>query len=130
VTDSTWFADETDARAYLGEVARLWGAWAVGLTLLLALQGGWVLLVALLLAAAMVWLGQPIQRRARALDHASSRGGRAGDDAARELAYGEAPLRAALDLTGASPNWVWARRALVIATIAGFVIVVVTIVRS
>lgn len=129
MTDSTWFADPIDARAYLGEVARLWGAWAVGLALLLAVQDGWVLLVALLLIAAMVWLGRPIRRRARELD-SSATGSGAGDDTARELAYGEAPLRDALALTGANPNWVWARRALVIATIAAFVFVVVTIVRS
>lgn len=127
--DSTWFADESDARAYLGEVGRLWGAWAVGLALLLTLDGGWVLFAGLLLIAAMIWLGRPIQRRARSLEHADGQPS-GGDDPARELAYGEAPLRAALEIVGASPNWVWARRGLMIATVVGFVVVVVTIVRS
>ena len=94
--------------------------------MLLAARGGYVLLVALLLIGAMVWLGRPIQSRAGRTDRA----GRARDDVARELAYGEAPLREALAQTGANPNGVWARRALVLATIAGFVLVVVTIVRS
>lgn len=127
--DSTWFADVSDARAYLGEVGRLWAAWTVGLALLLALDGGWLLLAGLLLIGTMIWLGRPIQRRARAIEDANHPpSGR--DDLVRELAYGEAPLRAALDVVGASPKWVWVRRALMIATVVGFVVVVVTVVRA
>ena len=101
----------------------------VGLALLLTLDGGWVLFAGLLLIAAMIWLGRPIQRRARSLEHADDQqSGR--DDPARELAYGEAPLRAALEMVGASPNWVWARRGLMAATVVGFIVVVFTIVRS
>ena len=129
MTDSTWFTDAQDARTYLEEVGRLWSAWAIGLILLLSLGGGWRLLAGVVLIAIMVWLAIPIQRRAQSIVGPDA-GRHSREATLRELAYGEAPLRAALGMVGTSPAWLWVRRALVVATILGFVFVVVAIVRA
>ena len=126
--DVEWsFNGPDDAAAYRSEVASLWGVWMVALTLLV-FAAGWVVWVTGLGAmVGLVVLARPLQRRAALLvpdDVVPAAGAGAfrkskRDSVLRELAFGEAPLRAA----GCGPVWIWTRRFVVGATFAGFAFV-------
>lgn|GEM_PF-2163111 len=130
-SERNWgFGDISDASAYLREVGRLWAIWVVGLVGLVTGRG--LLLVGLGIAVlgALLWAARPLQVRAMRLVPEDSvvSGGRSllvgrrteRDLVLRQLAYGAAPLRAAIGLTG-SPGWWLATRWVVLGlTVAAF----------
>jgi hypothetical protein len=126
--DVEWaFEGPDDAAAYLREVATLWTVWLVGMVALL-FSGNWiVILVGLGVIVLLLVLARPLQARAAKIvpDDEVPEPGRTAfrktkrDRVLRELAFGEAPLRAA----GAGPGWIGARRTVVALTIVAFVFV-------
>jgi len=122
--DVDWtFDDPDDAARYRRQVAMLWGAWIAAMAVLVVAEG-WVLWVAAVAAlVALVALSRPLQSRAAAIvpDDDLPKPGLSGikrsrrDRVLRELAYGEAPLRA----SGGGSMWVGARRLVVLLTFAG-----------
>jgi hypothetical protein len=127
---SDWgFSDADDARSYLSEVMRLWSAWIAGLVGLMLARGVVLAVIAVVTITALLWLARPIQARAVRLvpvdTLVGSRWtvvgkGTQRDRVLRALAYGEAPVRAAVAMGSGSP-WVTAyRRGVVVATIVGF----------
>ena len=99
------------------QLAKLWGAWLLGLGVLF-LASGWMLVVfGVLLLVALPGLASPLIERSEtmvpvneAVDggagvFGSGRGTKR-DVAVRQLVYGAAPLRAALSTIGASQAWV------------------------
>lgn len=131
MTHENWgLTGKEDARTYLAEVGRLWTTWVVGLAAL-ALTDGWMLLASgVVVIAALLWMARPLQARAADLvkDDKVTGGEKSlvvarkteRDLALRALAYGEAPLRRALDLTSAGSWWLTARLAVIGLTIAAF----------
>jgi len=127
--DIEWvFAGPEDAAAYRREVARLWGGWLLGMAALM-LAANWVVLLAGIgVLVAIVVFARPLQARAATIVpdddvpepgisaalHRSRR-----DRVLRELAFGEAPLRA----SGGGTAWVWARRIVVGLTFGAFAFV-------
>jgi hypothetical protein len=130
-----WFRDADDARAYLGEVGRLWLAWIVTLVLLFLVQQWWALLgIGIAFLVGMAVLGRPLQARAlripgkAANDRSGPERGKASsrrDAALRQLMYGEAPLREAIALSRATTLLIWVRRLMIVATVIAFVFVMV-----
>lgn len=128
-----WFSDADDARRYLFEIARLWAVWIAGLILLFAVQGWTVLLAGIVVIGILVWLVQPMQRRAAGIDdpgeYVEGSGGRFSgkrtrqEMALRVLLYGEAPITEAIEEFGAWSGWVWARRVVIAATAVAFAVV-------
>ncbi|MEN8233395.1 MAG: hypothetical protein ABFR89_00550 [Actinomycetota bacterium] len=128
-----WFSDADDARRYLFEIARLWVVWVVGLVLLFAVDGWMVLLAGIVVIAVLVWLVQPIQRRAADIDDpgefVEGSGGRFGgkrtrkEMAMRVLLYGKAPLVEAIEEFDAWFGWVWIRQIVIATTAVVFAIV-------
>jgi hypothetical protein len=135
-----WFSDADDARKYITEISRVWAAWVVGLAAIFAVTNWWVLLGGVLVLSLLVWLIQPIQRRANGIDDpgetVEGSGGRfggsrtRGEMALRVLIYGEAPLNEAIDEFGAWRGWVWVRRAVMAATAVAFSIVILDVLQG
>jgi len=129
------FAGPDDARTYLREVGRLWTVWVVGLVAVLLAHGLPLLFLSVGLIAVLILLARPLLPRTEALVPLNSReggavesalrGGTTRDRVLRELAYGTAPLEAALRMAGLSPKWVAARHVVVATTLLGFVYVIV-----
>jgi hypothetical protein len=132
-----WFSDADDARQYLAEISRVWAVWLIGLAALFAVTNWWVLLAGAVVLSFLVWLIQPIQRRAHRIDDpgeiVEGSGGRfggartRGEMALRVLIYGEAPLKEAIDVYGVWGGWLWVRRAVVAATAVAFAVVLLDI---
>jgi len=132
-----WFSNADDARSYITELTRVWAVWIVGLVALFAFTNWWVLLAGAVVLALLVWLIQPIQRRANNIDNpgeiVEGSGGRFGgartrsEVALRVLIYGEAPLKEAVDEYGAWSGWLWVRRAVIAGTIVAFAVVLLDI---
>lgn len=135
-----WFSDADDARSYITEISRVWLAWVIGLVALFAFTNWWVLLGGIVVLSVLVWLIQPIQRRANRVDDpgeiVEGSGGRfggartRGEMALRVLIYGEAPLKEAVEEFGAWSGWLWVRRAVVAATAVAFAVVILDIFRG
>ena len=129
------FDGQADARAYLGEIGKLWTAWTVGLAAVMATNGVALLVIAVVLFGALLYLSRPLLPRTEKLVpenkreggaiEAALRGGTTRDRVLRELAYGMAPLEAALETAGLSPRWVAARHLLIAVTVLAFIYVVV-----
>ncbi len=132
-----WFSDADDARQYVTEISRVWAVWLIGLAALFAVTNWWVLLAGVVVLSFLVWLIQPIQRRAKRIDDpgeiVEGSGGRfggsrtRGEMALRVLIYGEAPLKEAIDEYGVWSGWLWVRRAVVAATAVAFAVVLLDI---
>lgn len=128
------FDGVSDARAYLREIAVLWGLWVVGLVAILATHGvllvvlAVALLISLLIGALPLWTRVetlvPVNRREGGRLAAALRGGTTRDRVLRELAYGDQPLRVALDTAQLNPAWIAIRHLVVTATVIAFVLVV------
>lgn len=129
------FSNPADARDYLREVGLLWGIWVVGLMAVLFTHGVSLLIVAVMLLTALLVLARPLlprteklvpenRREGGAID-AALRGGTTRDRVLRELAYGAAPMEAALRTAGLSPRWVMARHVVIALTLLAFVYVIV-----
>jgi hypothetical protein len=135
-----WFSDADDARRYVTEMSRIWVAWVVGLVALFAVTNWWVLLAGVAVLSLLVWLIQPIQRRASGIDDpgevVAGSGGRFGGSRTREemalraLIYSEAPLKEAIEEFGVWKGWVWVRRAVIAATAVAFVVVILDVFRG
>jgi hypothetical protein len=133
--DVAWtFDDPDDAARYRREVAMLWGAW-IGAMVVLILAQGWVLWVAgATILVVLMMLSRPLQSRAATIvpEDETPKPGLSGihrsrkDRVLRELAYGEAPLRA----SGGGPAWVWGRRLVVAVTFAGVAFVLYDLVTT
>ncbi|MDJ0925459.1 MAG: hypothetical protein QNJ77_12935 [Acidimicrobiia bacterium] len=129
------FSSAEDARAYLREIGLLWGTWIVGLVAILLTRGTVLMIVAAALFVALLALARPLLPRTEVLVpenkreggalNAALRGGTTRDRVLRELAYGVAPMSAALEATGNSQRWVVMRHAMVAVTLVAFVFVVV-----
>ena len=129
------FDGPADARSYLGEIGKLWTAWVVGLAVVMATHGVVLLVTALLLFGALLYLSRPLLPRTEKLVpenkreggaiEATLRGGTTRDRVWRELAYGVAPLEAALAAAGLSSRWVVVRHLLIAVTLLAFIYVVV-----
>jgi hypothetical protein len=137
-TERDWeFTDAADAASYLREVGVLWTTWLVGLVALVAGSGLLVVVLGVLVIAALLWVARPLQARAANLvPEDSVTGGKrsilAGrnterDLVLRQLAYGDAPLSAAIAVSGSGRWWLTARRVLVGLTIVAFVFVLITL---
>lgn len=110
MTDSadTWFADEADAKTYIGEVGKLWLAWLVGLGALAFSRGVTAVIVGIALLVALFILMSPLQNRVqdmfgndpdgRAIPKRETLSSR--DKALRELTYGREPFAEAVDKRG------------------------------
>jgi hypothetical protein len=138
-TDRDWgFDDVADASAYLREVGVLWATWVVALVALIISRGWLVLVLGVAVIAALIWAARPLQSRAAKLvPEDSVVGGRRSflvgrsterDLVLRQLAYGEAPLRTAVGLSGAGRWWLTGRLVVVGLTVVGFVWVLTTLV--
>jgi len=135
-----WFSDRDDARKYLTEIIRIWVVWVVGLAALFFVSGWNVLIAGIVVIAVLVWLVQPIQRRAAGIDDpgeiVEGTGGRfggartRGEVALRVLLYGEAPISEAIESFGAWPGWLWIRRFVVAITVVAFAFVFIDIFRG
>lgn len=130
------FEGAADARAYLGEVGRLWGAWLAGLVALLVVDTVAVVVAGVAVIGLLMWLARPLQARAAAVVPTDTLfgpsrwsivgKGTARDRVLRSFAYGEEPLRHAVDLSGGSRLWLVGRRVVVMATVAAFAFVLLT----
>lgn len=140
-TDRDWgFADAADASAYLREVGVLWATWLIALVPLLISRGWLVLVFGAVVIAALIWAARPLQARAaRLVPEDSVVGGRRSfligrsterDVVLRQLAYGEAPLRRAVELTGSGRWWLTGRVVVVGMTVVAFVWVLMTLVSA
>jgi hypothetical protein len=129
------FSSPNDARSYLREIGLLWSAWVIGLMLVLSTHGVTLLIVAVVLFAALLLLARPLLPRTERLVPENKReggavetvlrGGTTRDRVLRELAYGAAPMAAALQTAGLSSSWVAARHIVVALTLLAFVFVLV-----
>ena len=129
------FSGADDARTYLREIGLLWGTWLVGLVAIMLTRGAVLIVVATLLFIALLVLARPLLPRTEELVpenkreggalNAALRGGTTRDRVLRDLAYGVAPMSAALEVVGLSQRWVLARHAVIAATLLAFVYVVV-----
>jgi hypothetical protein len=129
------FSSPDDARSYLREIGLLWSAWVVGLFLVLFTNGATLLIVAVVLFAALLMLARPLLPRTEQLVpenkreggavETALRGGTTRDRVLRELAYGVAPMAAALQTAGLSSRWVAARHIVIALTLLAFVYVLV-----
>lgn len=126
--DVEWaFEGPDDVASYLRQVATVWAVWLVGMAALMFVAHWVVIPVGIGVLGLLMLLARPLQARAVKLvpeDDAPEPGAGAfhktkRDRVLRELAFGEAPLRAA----GAGPIWIWTRRLVVGLTIAAFVFV-------
>ncbi len=138
-TERDWgFAGAADASAYLRQVGVLWATWVVALVALIVSRGWLVLVLGVAVIAALIFAARPLQARAAKLvPEDSVVGGRRSflvgrsterDLVLRQLAYGEAPLNAAVELSGSGRWWLAGRVAVVGLTVVGFVWVLVTLV--
>lgn len=129
------FTGPEDARSYLREVARLWTVWVFGLTAVLFTHGMPLIFLSVALIATLILLARPLLPRTEALVPVNSReggaldsalrGGTTRDRVLRELAYGTAPMEAALQVAGLSRRWLAARHIVIAATLLAFVYVIV-----
>ena len=120
--DVEWhFEGPEDGAAYRAEVARLWAAWMIGMGALVFAESGLIWLAGIGVLVVVLLLARPLQARAARivpeddlpeLKMSSPRRRSTRDRVLRELAFGEAPLRA----SGGGPSWIWARRIVVIST--------------
>ncbi len=129
------FSGAEDARAYLREIALLWAVWVIGLTAVLFSHGVALLFLSVGLLAMLILLARPLLPRTEALVPVNNkeggalesalRGGTTRDRVLRELAYGTAPMKAALRTIGKSSRWVVARHLVIAITLLAFVYVIV-----
>ena len=121
------FDDAQDARAYLGEIKRLWAAWVVGLAALFLTSAIFVLVAGVVVVVALLLLARPLQRRAEMVVPAdtvipATRRGRFAnrgthrDKVLRALVYGEGPISDAVEMAGATRLWLAGRRLLLAVT--------------
>lgn len=129
------FGDVDDARAYLGEVGRLWLGWLAGLGVLVLSTGWGVLIGGVAVMVLLVWLSRPLQARTDRLVAESTPGaghreaagwGSERERTMRRLAYGAEPIAAAVELTGSGRWWLVARWVMIAATVAAVAYVVAT----
>lgn len=128
------FDGVADARAYLREIAVLWGLWVAGLVAILVTHGvllvvlAVALLISLLVGALPLFVRVeklvPVNRREGGRLTSTLRGGTTRDRVLRELAYGDQPVREALAAAQFSPAWIAIRHLMVAATVIVFVFVV------
>lgn len=131
------FADATDAKVYLREVGTLWATWIAGLAALVVGSGWLILPFGVAVIAGLLWAARPLQARAAKLvPEDSVVGGKRSflvgrsterDLVLRQLAYGDAPLRAAVDTAGAPRLWLTARLVVLGLTVAAFVWVLTSV---
>lgn len=129
------FDGPADARAYLREVGTLWVVWIVGLAAVMFTHGVTLIIVAVVLLVSLLMLARPLLPRTEMLVpenrreggklETALRGGTTRDRVLRELAYGVAPMEAALDTAGYSPRWIVARHLVIALTILAFIGVIV-----
>ena len=104
------FDGPADARMYLREVGTLWAVWLVGLVAVLLTHGAALFIVAAALLISLLVLARPLLSRTETLVpenrreggkvETALRGGTTRDRVLRELAYGDAPMSAALQAAG------------------------------
>ena len=119
-----------DARSYLREVGKLWGLWVVGLVAVLLSHGIALVVLSIGLLVSLMVLARPLLPRTEALVpvnrkeggvvESALRGGTTRDRVLRDLAYGIAPIRAALAVAGLDPRWVLARHLVIAITLLAF----------
>ena len=119
------FDGPADARAYLREVGTLWAVWIVGLAAVMFTHGVTLIIVAAALLVSLLMLARPLLPRTEILVPENRRGGTTRDRVLRELAYGVAPMEAALDTAGYSPRWIVVRHLVIALTVLAFIGVIV-----
>jgi hypothetical protein len=129
------FDGPADARMYLREVGALWAVWLVGLVAVLLTHGAVLLIGAAVLLVALLVLARPLLPRTEALVpenrteggkvETALRGGTTRDRVLRELAYGDAPMSAALEAAGFNRRWIVVRHLVIALTLLAFGYVVV-----
>jgi len=117
----------------MAEILRIWIVWVIGLAALFFVSGWNVLLAGVVVLGVLIWLVQPIQRRASGIDDpgevVDGSGGRFGgrrtrsETAMRVLLYGEPPIREAIESYGAWSGWLWVRRVVIAVTAVAFAVV-------
>ena len=127
----SWFADEADARKYIGEVGRIWFVWLLGLGALALSRGVTALVVGLALLVTMFILMSPLQNRVQERYGNDPDGRRipkretmsARDRALRELTYGRAPFAEAVERRGMWPALKLVPWVVIVATLVAAAIV-------
>jgi len=132
-----WFSDRDDARVYMRQIIRIWFVWVLGLAALFFVSGWNVLLAGVIVIGILIWLVQPIQRRAAAIDDpgeiVEGSGGRfggartRGEMALRVLLYGKAPINEAIDAYGAWSGWRLVRWVVIALTAVAFAVVFIDV---
>jgi hypothetical protein len=128
------FDGPDDARLYLRQIGTLWAAWVVALVGLLIAHAFVLIVWGVVAVVGLLLLARPIQARAERVVpenqveggavNTALRGGTTRDRALRELAYGTAPMRVALETAGLSQRWVVTRHLVVAVTLLGMAYVV------
>ena len=128
------FDSPDDARLYLREASTLWVVWIVGLAGLMVAHALLLIVWAVAVLVALVFVTRPLQRRAEEMVpenkleggkiNTALRGGTTRDRALRDLFYGTAPVRAALETIGMSQRWIVIRHLVVALTLLALVYVV------
>ena len=135
-----WFSDRDDAHTYIVHIVRIWFVWVLGLAALFFVSGWNVLLAGIIVIAILLWLVQPIQKRAAAIDDpgeiVDGSGGRFGgartrsEVALRVLLYGEAPLKEAINEYGAWAGWRFVRWIVIGLSALAFAVVFLDVFRG
>lgn len=131
MSDEAWFADEADAKQYLGEVGRLWAVWLVGLGVLATSRGLVAAAIGIAMLVALFILMSPLQNRvqerfandttARKIERRKTLSAR--DRALRDLTYGRAPFAEAIDKRGIWSGFKVLPWIIIVATLAAAAIV-------
>lgn len=129
------FDDPADAKGYLREVGALWAVWVFGLIAVLLTHGTALFVIAAALLIALLVLARPLLPRTEGLVpenrkeggkmETALRGGTTRDRVLRELAYGDAPMSAALEAAGLNRRWIIVRHLVIALTLLAFLYVVV-----
>ena len=126
--ETSVFHSPSDARKFLGQIARVWVVWLALLAILAFAVSPWNWAIGGVLLVALMFLIVPIQQRVDRdvpqdgfdENRASlflGRGTRR-DRALRAMLGGAGPMANALRVSGADPRWVWLRHLVFVATVA------------
>ncbi len=126
--ETSVFHSPSDAREFLGQIARVWVVWLTLLAILAFAVSPWNWVTGGGLLVLLLFLISPIQQRVDrevpqdGFDETRAslflgRGTRR-DRALRAMLSGSGPMASALRASGADARWVWLRHIVVVATIA------------
>ncbi len=126
--ETSVFHSPSDAREFLGQIARVWVVWLALLAILAFAGSPWNWAVGVVLLVILMFLIVPIQHRVdRDIPQDGFDENRASlflgrgtrrDRALRAMLGGAGPMASALRASGADARWVWLRHLVFVTTIA------------